>query len=94
MIRERRNLKCTIFGKVQGVGFRAWVRKNALKKNICGWVINNENGTVELEASGNDFELEDFLYDLKKGSFFSKVKKVEYKYIKFRKLDNFEIVTN
>ena len=94
MIRERRNLKCIIFGKVQGVGFRSWVRKNALKKNIYGWVMNNENGTVELEASGNDFELEDFLNNLKKGSFFSKVKKVEYKFIKYRKLDNFKIVIN
>ena len=94
MIRKRRNLKCTIFGKVQGVGFRSWVRKNAIKKNIYGWVMNNENGTVELEANGNDYELEGFLDDLKKGSFFSTVKKVEYKYIKFRKLDNFKIVTN
>jgi len=34
-------------GRVQGVGFRAWVEHAALRKGVGGWVRNRRDGTVE-----------------------------------------------
>ena len=39
-------------GRVQKVGFRWFVMRNAQRLGLSGWVRNNPDGTVELEASG------------------------------------------
>jgi acylphosphatase len=39
-------------GRVQKVGFRWYVMKNAQRLGLAGWVRNNPDGTVELEAAG------------------------------------------
>lgn len=39
-------------GRVQRVGFRWFVMRNAQRLNLAGWVRNNADGTVELEAAG------------------------------------------
>lgn len=36
-----------IRGRVQGVGFRAFVEHEALKRGIAGWVRNRRDGSVE-----------------------------------------------
>jgi len=40
-------VRLTILGRVQGVGFRAFVEREALKRGIRGWVRNRREGTVE-----------------------------------------------
>ena len=41
-----------VFGRVQGVGFRAWTRKQAQELHLSGWVRNRQNGCVEIYATG------------------------------------------
>jgi acylphosphatase len=41
-----------VSGRVQGVGFRAWVLRRALELGLRGWVRNCRDGSVELEAAG------------------------------------------
>jgi len=41
-------------GRVQGVGFRAYVQDIACGMNLNGWVRNLADGTVEIEAEGED----------------------------------------
>ena len=36
-----------ITGKVQGVGFRYWIKNLAINNNINGWVKNKMSGDVE-----------------------------------------------
>lgn len=47
-------VRCHIFisGRVQGVSFRWWVRNNAQKMDLTGWVRNLEDGRVEIVAEG------------------------------------------
>jgi hydrogenase maturation protein HypF len=53
----------TITGLVQGVGFRPFVYRVAVKYNLKGWVINtNEN--VEIFIQGPEHLIEDFLQEL------------------------------
>ena len=41
-----------IHGRVQGVGFRAFVEHEALKRGIGGWVRNRRDGSVEALFTG------------------------------------------
>jgi acylphosphatase len=49
---ERRFVHVTVHGRVQGVGFRAWVEREALTRALDGWVRNREDGTVEAVFAG------------------------------------------
>jgi acylphosphatase len=44
-------------GRVQGVGFRWFVRELASELGVSGWVKNTPTGDVELAASGDDGKL-------------------------------------
>ena len=41
-------------GRVQGVGYRAFVEEEALRRGLEGWVRNRRDGTVEAVLSGAD----------------------------------------
>ena len=49
-----KNLRVTVTGKVQGVFFRASVKKVADVLGVKGYVKNERNGTVFVEAEGSD----------------------------------------
>ncbi|MFG0244615.1 MAG: acylphosphatase [Phycisphaerales bacterium JB052] len=53
-------------GRVQGVGFRARARTAASRFPVTGWVRNEPDGTVMLEAQGTETDLRAFLDDLRK----------------------------
>lgn len=48
-------------GRVQGVGFRATARDLARRFDVAGWVRNQPDGTVLLEAQGRPDEVDRFL---------------------------------
>ncbi|MFN3527495.1 MAG: acylphosphatase [Candidatus Altarchaeaceae archaeon] len=70
-----------ISGKVQGVGFRWFVKRNASKRNIKGFVRNLYNGEragqVECVFEGDEKDIEEMIELCKKGPIFSKVESVE-----------------
>ena len=51
-------LEATISGLVQGVGFRYFVRREALRLGVDGWVANLPNGSVAVVAEGERSALE------------------------------------
>jgi acylphosphatase len=42
----------TITGRVQGVGYRAWVEHQARNHDLEGWVRNRRDGSVEALFAG------------------------------------------
>lgn len=42
-----------IRGRVQGVGFRWFIRETAIRLDLSGWVSNRADGNVELAAAGD-----------------------------------------
>ncbi len=56
-----------IHGKVQGVFYRQSAREVAKLLNLEGWIKNNLDGTVELEAQGREEAIEQLLNWCQKG---------------------------
>ncbi|HEX4038970.1 MAG TPA: acylphosphatase [Acidobacteriaceae bacterium] len=60
-------------GRVQGVGFRWFVHREAAALDLNGWVRNTEDGHVEVLASGDPQVLAELAQTLHKGSRGSRV---------------------
>jgi acylphosphatase len=43
-----------IAGRVQGIGYRAWARDEAVRRGLSGWVRNRRDRSVEAVFSGDD----------------------------------------
>ncbi|MBN1644528.1 acylphosphatase [Candidatus Woesearchaeota archaeon] len=56
-----------IYGEVQGVFFRAYVKKTADSIGIKGWVKNKINRSVEAIAEGSKEQLDEFLKKCSEG---------------------------
>ena len=54
-------------GRVQGVGFRWFVHREASELDLRGWVRNTEDGDVEVVASGNADHLSELRESLRRG---------------------------
>jgi len=60
-------------GRVQGVGFRWFVQREAAEIGLKGWVRNTDEGHVEIVAAGNLEDLAELKDALRKGSRGSRV---------------------
>ena len=65
-----------IQGRVQGVGFRWYVHREASELDLRGWVRNTEDGDVEVVVAGDPEGLDELRASLQKGPRGSRVDKV------------------
>ncbi|HNX74807.1 MAG TPA: acylphosphatase [Candidatus Rifleibacterium sp.] len=75
--RDYLKVRMVIRGRVQGVGFRRYVFKQAQVMGISGWVRNNPDGSVETEAAGAGTTVQHFITAMHNGPFFARVDEVE-----------------
>lgn len=69
--------KINIHGRVQGVGFRWNAAREARSRGITGFVRNMSDGSVYIEAEGEQETLDDFVEWCRSGPPFSSVVSVE-----------------
>jgi acylphosphatase len=82
-----------VSGFVQGVGYRAFVKKTAEKLKISGLVRNLGDRRVEIIAQGEEDKLKELAKKCEEGPFFAEVKNVVVDWEEMReKLDGFVIV--
>ena len=71
-------LSATVTGRVQGVGFRWWVRAAADRLGLTGWVMNGDDErSVELVAEGSRAALDELEWLLREGPPGSAVERVD-----------------
>jgi len=64
-------------GRVQGVGFRWFVQREAAELGLRGWVRNTDDGHVEVLAAGSPEQMQELVLALHRGTRGSRVDKVE-----------------
>jgi acylphosphatase len=72
-----RRVRLLVHGRVQGVGFRYFVRERARALGVRGWVRNVPGGSVELAAAGSDQSVEALERVVREGPPGARVERVE-----------------
>ena len=83
-------VKLIIEGNVTSVGFRYFIRENAVKLNIKGYVRNIQD-KVESVLEGTNIDVDKMVELCKKGSKFASVTNINIKEIRPLYLNKFEI---
>ncbi|MFP4314127.1 MAG: acylphosphatase [Alphaproteobacteria bacterium] len=89
MEQETKHLR--IHGRVQGVGYRAWMAELASRMRLHGWVRNRKDKTVEAVVSGYEDEVQKFISECYSGPSQAKVEVIHVTDGIDEDLDSFEI---
>lgn len=87
-----KHLNITVHGKVHGVFYRASTKAVADQLGVKGLVKNMKDGTVYIEAEGDNFSIESFLEWCHEGPEKAKVEKVETVEGEIKNYRNFEVI--
>ncbi len=79
-------------GSVQGVGFRQFVKHNAKKLNLRGWVRNLPDKRVEIMLNGDQENLRKMVEMCNEGPFLAAVKKVNVEQVSEQFFPSFDII--
>ena len=88
----KKSIRLYLSGTVQGIFYRAFVKENAEKLNVKGFVRNLEDGRVEIFLEGNPDEVKKMIELCEKGPKHSMIKGVEEKVERFQDFKNFKIL--
>jgi len=81
----------TVSGRVQGVFYRASTRDKAQELGLKGWVKNQSDGTVYIEAEGEKAVLDQLIDWCKQGPPRAKVENVHYEVGEEMGFEKFEV---
>ena len=71
-----RSVRLRITGRVQGVGYRAWMMRRASGFGLRGWVRNRADGSVEALVTGDDDRVAAIVEACREGPFGARVSNV------------------
>jgi acylphosphatase len=86
-----KHLNIRVHGKVQGVVFRWSAQKEAEKLGLTGFAKNEADGSVYIEAEGEEKVIEQFLKWCKNGPEMAVVSKLETEEAKVKNFSDFTI---
>lgn len=88
-----KHLNILVKGKVQGVHFRASTKAVADQLGVKGFVMNRPDGTVYMEAEGDEFGLDSLLDFCHEGPEAAEVSAVEIEEVEVsHRFKNFEVL--
>lgn len=89
----KRGLFVLVNGKVQGVGFRYFVCRQARGLNLSGWVRNRLDGKVEALAEGEQRAIREWVLALRQGPSVSRVEGCELVWMPYtHSFNTFEVI--
>lgn len=77
MSEEDRIVHVEVYGRVQGVGFRAWLARQAVAHGLAGWARNRRNGSVEAVLAGPSAAVAAMIRDLNQGPPMARVARLD-----------------
>lgn len=80
-----------VIGRVQGVGFRWFVEREAAQLGITGWVRNRDDGSVEVMATGTRQQHSSLRSTLQRGPRAARVEQVEESHAPYFEAHSFSI---
>lgn len=83
-----------IEGKVQGVGYRRFAQKVALRSNLTGWTRNLADGRVEVRVTARKEMLDAFLAELRKGPMHGEVRDIRVEKVSSQTFADFSILAD
>jgi len=90
-----KELKIEVYGRVQGISFRYSVKRFAEKNGIKGYIMNREDGSVEIVVQGSTESVEKLLSWVRSNPGLSRVEKVKVSILeKKQRFVGFDIVRN
>ena len=92
MINNLETRQITISGRVQGVGFRNWVKKKCTNLSLVGNVRNTLDMKVEVVTTGRKGNLDKFCDQCQSGPILAKVESVNIKAINLKEFSSFKII--
>ncbi|OHB21449.1 MAG: hypothetical protein A2939_01010 [Parcubacteria group bacterium RIFCSPLOWO2_01_FULL_48_18] len=78
-------IRITVYGRVQGVFYRSWIKERADALGLTGYVRNDPDGSVTILAQGPEDAIEKFLRAAERGSRFSRVERIVHETIPIEK---------
>ncbi len=87
----KKHYNITVTGRVQGIFFRGATRNIARYLNINGFVKNNSDGTVYIEAEGASENLSEFIKWCKKGHDYAIIDEIVVEKERFKNLKGFRV---
>ena len=81
----------SLSGQVQGVFFRAWIRKQAQKLAVKGWVRNCSDGTLEAQLEGEESAIDQLIERFRAGPPAARVEAVRIEETSLAGLGSFAI---
>lgn len=81
-------------GRVQGVGFRAFVQSQAVRRELTGWVKNLPDGRVESEVEGEETLVNAFIQTVRRGPSLAHVQNVDLEWINPHARESFFEITS
>lgn len=88
----KKSIRLYINGTVQGIFFRDFIKENAEKCNVKGFVRNLEDGRVEVFLEGDNNAVNKMVELCNKGPKHSQIKNVEMKVERFQGFKVFKVL--
>ncbi len=85
------NRRIRVFGKVQGVFYRASTKTKADELKLTGWVRNENDGTVLIEVEGDEDRVEKMIIWCKEGPTYARVDDLIFEQSEIMAYKDFEI---
>ena len=88
----KKTVRLYIKGIVQGIFFRMFIKENAERYDVKGFVRNLEDGRIEVFLEGDTNNVDKMVELCKQGPKHAQIKNVEIKPEKFQDLKTFKIL--
>jgi len=88
----KKSVRVYITGTVQGVFFRGFIKENAERHNVKGFIRNLEDGRVEVFLEGDVDSVNKMIELCKQGPKHSQIRNIEIKPERFQEFKTFKVL--